>query len=287
MRNAGARGGLWHGVAAPHPLPFPRPVVAVPARPRRHRVLLVLAAAIAAGAAVAAAPAAGASATAIPGHTVVRGDFETGNLNQWSGIARVRTSSVRLVRRPVRQGRYAARFEVRDGDNPIGYGDRAQIQIGTNEREGQVRWYSWSTRVSRGFPSYRSFQVLAQWHAKANGSPPLAFFAEGDRLVLKVHRHAGPGALLNIRDIWRGPLRRGAWRDIKLRVRWSGSDSRGWVELWIDGRRQRFDDRSRRRRIRTMYPGVDNYFTMGYYRQSGLSRTGVVFHDGFRMTTGR
>jgi len=233
-----------------------------------------------AGHAVAASP------TAIPGRTLVSGDFETGDLSQWTGIARVRTSAVSVVRGPVRQGRFAARFEVHDGDNPIGFGDRAQIQIGTNEREGQTRWYSWSTRVSRSFPRYESFQVLAQWHAKADGSPPVGFFAEGDDLVLRLHRTALPGQVINVVDAWRGPLLRGSWQDIKMRVHWSGDDRRGWVELWIGGVRQRFDDGSIQRRIRTMYPGIGNYFTMGYYRQSGLPQPGVVFHDGFRMTAG-
>jgi hypothetical protein len=255
--------------------------------PRTRGPLSVALTAVALVGAIATTPVTGAPPLEIPGRVITSGDFETGDLRQWSGVARVRSSSVRVVRAPVRQGRYAARFEVRRGDNPIGFGDRAQIQIGTDEREGQVRWYSWSTKVARNFPSYRSFQVLAQWHAKAGGSPPLALFAVGDHLVVRAHRHRAPGDLIGVRDIWRGPLRRGTWRDIKMRVQWSGSDRRGWVELWIDGRRQRFDDRTTRRRIRTMYPGVGNYFTMGYYRQSGLTRPGIVFHDGFRMSAGR
>ena len=127
-----------------------------------------LALAVAACAALA-APAAGLGATqsalAIPGRALAVGDFETGGLTQWSVAARKRASSIQVVRSPVRQGRYAARFEVRRGDNPIGFGDRAQIQINTGEREGQVRWYSWSTRVARDFPRYGAWQVLAQWHA--------------------------------------------------------------------------------------------------------------------------
>ena len=253
---------------------------------RAARATLTLAAVAAALAAPAAAQGAGQSALSIPGHVLALGDFETGGLTQWSVAARARPSSIRVVTSPVREGRYAARFEVRRGDNPIGFGDRAQIQINTNEREGQVRWYSWSTRVARDFPRYDAWQVLAQWHANADGSPPVGFFVEGDDLALEVHRTARPGHVLSVVDIWRGPLLRGRWRDIKMHVRWSGSDRRGWVELWIDGVRQRFDDGSVRRRIRTMYPGIGNYFTMGYYRQSGLAKTGVVYHDAFRMSAG-
>jgi hypothetical protein len=67
-------------------------------------------------------------------------------------------------------------------------------------------------------------------------------------------------------------------------VKWSGSDSVGFVELWIDGVRQTFDNGATRRYIRTMYPGLDNYFKQGLYRQGGLPAPGVVYQDGFRMT---
>jgi len=251
----------------------------------RSRPFLTAAACLAAWAAWAGAAVAqgGQSALQVPGRALTVGDFESG-LGQWSVSARQRASSIAIVRTPVRQGRFAARFEVRNGDNPIGFGDRAQIQMRTGETEGQTRWYAWSTRVSKTFPRYGNWQVLAQWHAKASGSPPIGFFAENDDLVLRLHRTGSPGQVLGIVDAWRGPLMRGTWRDIRMHVRWSGSDARGWVELWIDGVRQRFDDGSRRRHIRTMYPGIGNYFALGYYRQSGLSRTGVVYHDGFRMS---
>ena len=66
-----------------------------------------------------------------------------------------------------------------------------------------------------------------------------------------------------------------------MRVRWSGSDRRGWVELWMNGRRV-----VKRARVRTMYPGYGNYFKQGYYRCNCLTRTGVVYHDGFRQSRG-
>jgi hypothetical protein len=35
----------------------------------------------------------------------------------------------------------------------------------------------------------------------------------------------------------------------------------------------------------TMYPGIDNYFKQGYYRDYDVRGTGVVYHDGFRMNS--
>ena len=156
----------------------------------------------------------------------------------------------------------------------------------TGEAEGEQRWYAWSTMLASDFPRTNAWQVISQWHANADGSPPLAFFAEGDSIELQAHRFSGPGAEIDIKDIWTGPMKRGQWQDIQMHVKWSGSDSVGFVELWIDGVQQRFDDGTTKRFIRTLTPGVGAYFKQGLYRQSGIAGTGVVYHDGFRMSTG-
>jgi hypothetical protein len=219
------------------------------------------------------------------------GDFNSGGLAGWSGSQWVSGYSLNVVSSPAREGGYAARFEVRRGDDPLCiqgwgcFGDRSEVQMSTGEAEGQERWYSWSTMIGADFPRYSTWQVVSQWHANADGSPPIGFYAENDDLVLRFHRHSGPGRLMNIVDAWRGSLRRGDWQDIRLHVKWSASDSVGFVELWINGVAQRFDDGGTRRHIRNLYPGgIGNYFKQGLYRQSGLSQTGVVHHDGFRMS---
>lgn len=220
----------------------------------------------------------------LPGTEVFRGDYETGDTSQWPGAQSVRDDSIAIVEDMVREGDHAARFEVRSGENPIGFGDRAEVQSATDAREGDERFYAWSTMLASDFPRYTDFQVLAQWHAEADGPPPLAFYAEGDDLVLRANRHAAPGELLDIVDLWRGPLRRGEWQDLKLHVKWSADDRVGFVELWVDGVMRSLDSGSRRRYVRAMYPGFDNYFKQGLYRESGLPRPGVVYHDGLRVT---
>jgi hypothetical protein len=237
-----------------------------------------------------AAPPPGTNGLDIPGVVMRTGDYDTGDLSQWSGHQNLRPYSLTMVRSPVRQGGYAARFEVRNGDDPLCaagwgcYGDRSEVQMSTGETEGQERWYSWSTMIASDFPRYATWQVISQWHADADGSPPIGFYAVDDDLVLQFHRFSAPGSPIDIVNAWKGPLRRGQWQDIRLHVKWSGSDSVGFVELWINGVQQTFDNGQTRRYIRNMYPGVSNYFKQGLYRQGGLSQTGVVYHDGFRMS---
>jgi hypothetical protein len=227
--------------------------------------------------------------SALPGRLLISRDYETGDLSQFDWIFRVATDRIQVVGSPVREGRYAGRFEVRPGDDPLCqqgsgcFGDRAEVTIDTNETEGQERWYSWSVLVDPSMPNTQAFQVISQWHARADGRPPVAFFAQGDQLVLWIHPHRAPGDQISFVRAWSGPLRKGQWQDIKMHIMWSGSDSVGFVELWVNDVRQTFDDGTQRRYIRTMYPGIQNYFQQGYYRDASIGGTGVVYYDAFKM----
>ena len=217
-----------------------------------------------------------------PGVERARADFETGDLRQWDGFQRVADDRIQVVTDPVDQGRFAGRFEVRDGDNPIGFGDRAEVQLATDESEGDDRWYAWSTMFDRSFPTSDAWQVVTQWHASSDGPPPLAFYVERDRLTLQTNPYDERGVRSDPVLHWSGPLDRGRWRHLRLHVIWSGNDEVGLVQLWVDGRRV-----TPKIRTRTLRPGEGVYLKQGYYRRSGEPRTGIVYHDGFRMSQAR
>jgi hypothetical protein len=217
----------------------------------------------------------------VEGTELYRGDWETGDMSQWDGVQAVADDRIQIVTDPVDQGEYAARFEVRDGDNPIGFGDRAEVQIGSGESEGDERWYAWSVMFDPSFPTTDAWQVVTQWHAEgADGSPPVAFYVVGDELTLQTNPHDGDAepegpAIVH----WSSPLDRGEWHHLRLRVRWSGDDDTGELELWADGELVLPTVRTR-----TLYPGHEAYFKQGYYRQSGEPQTGVVYYDAFRAS---
>lgn len=216
----------------------------------------------------------------LPGTPVFTGDFETGDLRQWDVVQAVGRRSARVVDAPRRQGRYAARFEVRQGDDPIdSTGDRSEVSQDTEEDEGQDRWYAFDIMVPPDFPALDTWQVVAQWHSSEDGSPPVGFYVDGDELVLQVNRHAAAGEPLETVFPWRGPLKRGRWREIVMNVRWSGSDEDGLIRLWVDGVPVLPGTR-----VRTLYPGFPNYSKIGYYRDDEATPVGVVYHDGFRVT---
>ena len=216
----------------------------------------------------------------VEGRELHRGDWETGDLSQWDGAQAVSRDRIQVVTAPVDQGRFAGRFEVREGDNPIGFGDRAEVQMETGETEGVERWYAWSTMFDWGFPISDAWQVVTQWHCEdCDGTPSLAVYVIRDRVALQVNPHEADGTPLKERVLWSAPLDRGEWHRFRLHVRWSGSDERGLVELWHDGEKVVGPVH-----VRTLYPGHDAYFKQGYYRRSGEPETGIVYHDSFRVS---
>jgi hypothetical protein len=219
---------------------------------------------------------------------VKRLDYDTGNFNQWT-TTHARPHGTRIVRRPRKQGRYAARFLVRPGDSPVGSGERSEVLYFTNEHAGTTSWWKWSTRFPRGFrPINGSMNLFTQWHHTGPTCPvPVAFRIdawERPYVELKVAGGSfnpvtcdtGSGRLFNL-----GRIRRGHWNTFVFHVRWSPDPDRGFVKVWRDGRVVvPFT------RMATIYSGYSVYVKQGYYRApAGWSAT--VYHDGLRRFNAR
>jgi hypothetical protein len=236
------------------------------------------------------------------------GDFETGNFDQWPNCQSVdlvtgackqvgsASPSMRVQSDVVRQGDYAARFEVRPGDQPKGIccGDRAEVsgEDRTAANEGDDRWYQWSTMFGEGFPADQGWGVISQWHADAGGSPPLAFSTgpvnvDAGRWGIVLTTWEAPGVQGPVYTPWSAPVVRGVWNDVRIHVKWSGRSDTGFVEFWLNGVPQKFVAApctgQTRCVVKTLVPGRGVYFKQGYYRDPDITTTGVIYHDGFSM----
>jgi len=101
---------------------------------------------------------------------------------------------------------------------------------------------------------------------------------------LFIQRQSSPGTYLNTFSIFDVPLGTD-WRDVKMQINWSPSDTAGWIRLWLNGVRQTFVDGTDTYYVRTMIPGTTSiYYKEGYYRQA-MRPTGIVYHSGFRSAT--
>lgn len=207
--------------------------------------------------------------------TMWRGDFETGNLSQWDRVQTVSSSRMLVVSSPVREGRYALKTTVRQGDDPINAsGNRNELLYVDREPAGSEFFYKWSTLFPKSFPRSSKWQIFTQWHHDGNtGSPPLEFYVVEDQLRLRVGGSSG-------KIIWRSPLQREQWNDFVLHVKWSPDPKAGFVELYHNGKVV-----LPLMKVATQYPGQRNYLKMGLYRDASIAPEGVVFHDGFAQAT--
>ncbi|PTL77680.1 carbohydrate-binding protein [Vitiosangium sp. GDMCC 1.1324] len=204
---------------------------------------------------------------------VWRGDFETGNRSQWSETEMVNADRLQVVSSPTRQGSYALKATVRQGDNPInGSGNRNELLRMTHEPEGSEYYYKWSTEFASDFPSANTWQLFTQWHHEGlNGSPPVEFYVRGERIYLRVGGQ-------DTGDVWSTPLVRGQWLDFIFHVKWSSNARVGFVELYYNGQLV-----LPKKYVATMYPGALNYLKIGLYRDAAVGPVGVVYHDGWTM----
>src|SRR5919201_4009871 len=106
-----------------------------------------------------------------------RAGFETRSYLPWNALQyefdRPVSDSFAIVTSPVRQGRYAARFTVRQGYSPYGWGESTQLAWGSGETEGSDYWYAWSTLFPRDWSEPFGWGIFAEWHSTYANAPPL------------------------------------------------------------------------------------------------------------------
>ncbi|MFP2906101.1 heparin lyase I family protein [Pyxidicoccus sp. 3LFB2] len=201
------------------------------------------------------------------------GDFESGDRSQWSHTQMVSADRLAVVPSPMRQGRYAIKATVKQGDDPINSsGNRNELVRMTREPAGSEYYYRWSTMFDSTFPSARTWQLFTQWHHEgSSGSPPVEFLVYGEEIRLNIG--GNPGVV-----VWRTPLVRGQWQDFIFHVKWSPNSSVGFVELYLNGKLV-----LPKRYIATQFAGQLNYLKVGLYRSDTVAQTGIVYHDGWTM----
>ncbi len=206
---------------------------------------------------------------------VWRGDFETGNIGQYTSTQRVSADRLQVVQAAgaTSGSRYVLKATVRQGDNPINAsGTRNELVYMGKEREGSEYYYRWQVKFAPDYPSANTWQVFTQWHHEGCcGSPPVEFFVKGEEIRL---------TLTNTTTPWKTKLVRGEWQDFIFHVKWSSSASVGFVELWHNGKLV-----LSKLKHATMYPNDGIYLKLGLYRSDTVQPVGVVYHDGFTQAT--
>jgi len=235
------------------------------------------------------------------------GDFETGDFTQWYSVSwnlkRPMDEQVQIVTSPVRQGKYAARLTVHNGDRFMNTsGERAQMdRPGPNEHEGDEYWYAWSTLFPEGWQAPEDWQVLIDWHASSDYGTicqPLQLEINNDNSigakmlagdVTGYRCFSGSGSAVSQSEIIIEEITTGVWNDFVIHVRWTAYGS-GLIEIW-----HKLENDSDFRKVihwkgipTLQYKGDPDYpdepyLILANYRDSSNRHTSVLYHDGFRM----
>jgi len=164
---------------------------------------------------------------AAPAQVIWRGDFETGNLDQWKGAPK--SDAVKVVQEPVREGKYAVRI---DGSNAARRGtlDRIEFQHqpeppGT--AEGTERYFGWSVYLPKKFIDVTNH--VGYFETRNSWSQLMSFEAKGEDLKFSTR------VPYMLHWTGTGKLTPGRWHDFALHVLWSRDPAKGFVEVWFDG----------------------------------------------------
>ena len=160
----------------------------------------------------------------VPLQAIWRGDFETGNLEQWKGAPE--SDAVKVVQDIVREGKYAVRI---DGTNAAKRGslDRIEFQHQPEATtDGTERYFGWSVYVPRKFTD--AHHNVGYFETRNSWSQVMAFEVKGEDLQFTTR--------VPYKLQWKGgKLTPGRWHDFALHVVWSRDPAKGLVEVWFDG----------------------------------------------------
>jgi hypothetical protein len=250
--------------------------------------------------------------TATP-QLVFDGGFESGSSTPWgppvyNAAERSLSEQFEIVTDPVRQGQYAAKTTVHDGDKARGMdGERVQLarpgRQETFEIEGREFWYAWSTMFSEDWQPLTppdDWLVILDWHSvyddvcqllqiETDSSNALtARMLTGD--VTGYDCFDGPGTAYQHAETIVDQITPGKWNDFIIHVYWTTSEN-GFVEIWHklegDAAFTKVMDVSG---VPTLqYEGDPEvyrppYLLLAHYRSDSQKHTSVLYHDGFRQS---
>lgn len=239
--------------------------------------------------------------------------FETGDVTEWSDVNynlnRPMSEQLEIVTSPVRQGTYAVKTIVHDGDEFLDTGgERCDFESGgLREEEGDEYWYAWSTYFPADWqapgPSPDDWLLIADWHSTYDDVGQLIQLevqADNSLKVLgltgKVNGYTGfngSGKAHYFSEEVTPDIELETWHDFIFHVKWTTSDE-GQIEMWHKTEAQgAFDQVLKLSDIPTLqYKTFKSsykapYFILAHYRGAGNANTSTLYHDGFRQSTSK
>lgn len=230
---------------------------------------------------------------------------------KWAGLQVVNADRVQLVTSPVQYGTYAARIEVRPGDDPIhSSGERAEVRsmldengndIYENEASG-TQYYAFSVRLDPNWQPPEKDATGYQWgiifqlHGpdNLNTSPAFAIQAT-DKFSVDLHSGDLDTSVKSMKyksyQLTNNSLNIGQWVNFVVKIKYA-KDFTGSVDVWRrdEGQTQFAQVLSVANVPTLQYRSSqgevgDHYWKYGFYRSKQTTITNVLFLGGLARGT--
>ncbi|MGE0632673.1 MAG: polysaccharide lyase [Pseudobdellovibrionaceae bacterium] len=220
--------------------------------------------------------------------TLSNGSFESGNYSGWNTTRLTKPYSGQVSSEVVRDGQWASRIELRQGDISFG-GFRAEIKDVFYASHGSSIFYRFGIFIPKNFPITKTNScVIAQWHDVDQEivkplqvhSPPLALRFRNGTIDATIERQIGRSDLSQRINLYHEPdFALGTWQDFEFRIHWSHRFD-GSVEILRNGL------------VVSRYSGpigfvpdqlsiFGMFLKLGLYCRESPLRPLVIFHDGY------
>jgi hypothetical protein len=158
------------------------------------------------------------------------GDFETGDLSQWSG--ELNGEHITVVQSPVLQGSYAAQIQLTNDalwSNGLKRVELNHSPAAGRTAEGAELYFAWSFYLPETLPQDPS-QTIGYWESDKSYQQVMAFHLEGEKIRFITQK---PQYAVH----WEadGKVTTATWHRLAMRVKWSKDPGQGSVDVWFDG----------------------------------------------------
>jgi hypothetical protein len=202
-----------------------------------------------------------------------KGDFETGDISQWSGNLNGwngAEQNITITSAPVHEGRSAARITIHPNDLfPNGH-NRVELRYdGKRTKEGETTFFSWRFQLPADVQVHED---IGYWETKGPSyRQSMAFYVDpgagGTRLGFRTNLPAP-------RHHWSAPVSTGDWHQIAMKIFWTQDPEKGRVSVWFDGRLVVEDAAAQ-----TKPNNADLFLQCGIHRDSSQPAVETIFLD--------
>jgi hypothetical protein len=174
------------------------------------------------------------TSSAVSAAVLWKGDFETGNLTQWTTTLNPRTGTrdnITVVRSPVFEGVNAAQLVIHPDDLWPNAHNRVELhQDGMRTAEGQTTFFSWYFHLPANAKQHND---IAYWETQGpEYQQSMAFYVDPSAGGTQIGFRTTTDGMQR----WTAPIGIGQWHQLAMQILWSTNAATGRISVWLDGR---------------------------------------------------